>query len=60
MMKLDLNVTNLVQNCSQFYNNKVCPNPSVVDKSGRAYDFCAKHNHMDRTGIKLKCWRCGD
>ena len=23
-------------------------------------DFCAMHNHMQKTGIPTKCWRCGD
>ena len=23
-------------------------------------DMCAMHNHMERTGIPVRCWRCGD
>ena len=28
--------------------------------SGYPLDFCAKHHHMQKSGIPLKCWRCGD
>lgn len=53
------------QKCSQF-NSKgnYCKNLAevLVGSDGREWpvDFCEMHNHMDKTGIPLKCWRCGD
>ena len=56
------------QKCSQF-NTKAgkyheCQNPSEIHKvgldDGFAMDFCAMHNHMQRSGVPVKCWRCGD
>ena len=56
------------QKCSQFSGEgkgyKECQNPSEIHlvgiDDGFAMDFCHMHNHMKRTGIPLKCWRCGD
>ena len=55
------------QKCSQFNIikgiYKECQNPSeYIDTILKKYplDFCSKHNHMMKTGIPIKCWRCGD
>jgi len=52
-----------VQQCSQF-DITDCQNPAEIVHKIRGQDiyidFCAMHNHMDKTGIPLKCWRCGD
>ena len=55
------------QKCSQFniINGiyKGCQNPAeYLDPIGKKYpvDLCLKHNHMQRTGMPVKCWRCGD
>ena len=53
------------QQCSQFDTKGFCKNDAVWvaqkwNKTGIYYDFCAMHNHMDKTGMPLKCWRCGD
>ena len=56
------------QKCSQFSGNgkgyKECQNPSAIERvglsDGFAMDFCAMHNHMQKTGVPVKCWRCGD
>ena len=45
--------------CAQFDSKKECNNPAQVS-NGWTLDFCAKHNHMIKTGIVLKCWKCGD
>ena len=43
---------------------KECKNTAELHHVGldKGYymDFCAMHNHMLKTGIPLKCWRCGD
>lgn len=49
------------QVCGQFDSKGHCKNPAELTKVGQMpLDFCAKHNHMDKTGIPLKCSRCGD
>jgi len=55
------------QKCSQFNIikgiYKECQNPADVDDVGLSkfvMDFCAMHHHMMKTGIPLKCWKCGD
>ena len=60
------------QKCSQFNGQsrklsleyKECQNIAELHHVGldKGYymDFCAMHNHMLKTGIPLKCWRCGD
>ena len=59
------------QTCAQFDSKgKHCRNPSEIHKAGIensipsdvgwSMDFCAMHNHMMKSGISLKCWRCGD
>ncbi len=54
------------QKCSQFSGKgkdyKECQNASEIHKVGDGFsmDFCAMHNHMQKTGVPVKCWRCGD
>ena len=45
--------------CAQFDSKRECDNPAQVNY-GWTLDFCAKHNHMVKDGIPLKCWKCGD
>ena len=47
------------QKCSQFDSKGEC-NAMVEVASGYPLDFCARHLHMQKDGIPLKCWRCGD
>jgi hypothetical protein len=47
------------QRCAQFDSKNECNNPAQVNY-GWTLDFCAKHNHMVKDGIPLKCWKCGD
>lgn len=48
------------QKCSYFNTNGGCRNPSELLFDQYPVDMCAKHNHMERTGMPIKCWRCGD
>ena len=49
----------LVRKCAQFDSRgRGCNNLAHVD--GYPLDFCAMHLHMQKDGIPLKCWRCGD
>lgn len=55
------------QTCAQFDSRGGCRLPSEVvtywdgrQRQGYALDFCAMHNHMAKTGVPVKCWRCGD
>jgi len=59
------------QTCAQFDSTgKYCRNPAEIHKMGIQnsipsdegwfLDFCSMHNHMMKTGIPLKCWKCGD
>lgn len=55
------------QKCSQFDTidgiYRECQNPAeYMNPIKKQYplDFCAKHNHMLKTGMPVKCWRCGD
>ena len=45
--------------CAQFDSKRECHN-LAQEIDGWTLDFCAKHNHMVKTGISLKCWKCGD
>ena len=47
------------QKCAQFDSKGGCRNLAEVS-SGYPLDLCAKHNHMEMTGIPVRCWRCGD
>jgi len=56
-----------VQKCSQFGTKEGkyygCQNiAEYADPIRKKYpvDFCAMHNHMQKTGMPVKCWRCGD
>jgi hypothetical protein len=49
----------LIHKCAQFDSKgRGCNNLAHVD--GYPLDFCAMHLHMQKDGIPLKCWRCGD
>ena len=48
------------QKCSQFDSKGGCKNMVEVFQGQYPLDFCAKHHHMQKSGIPLKCWRCGD
>ena len=49
----------LIHKCAQFDSKgRGCQNLAHVD--GYPLDFCAMHLHMQKDGIPLKCWRCGD
>jgi hypothetical protein len=55
------------QSCSFFSIKKgiyvECKNPSeymIPERKKFPVDMCAMHNHMERTGMPIKCWRCGD
>ena len=46
--------------CSQFDSKGSCQHPAEVISGGWTVDFCAMHNHMNKTGIPVKCHKCGD
>ena len=53
------------QKCSQFDSKgNHCKNPAELLPSSDGWnfplDFCEMHSHMQKTGIPVKCWRCGD
>ena len=49
------------QTCAQFDSKgNHCKNPAELLMKDMPLDFCAMHNHMMKSGISLKCWRCGD
>ena len=47
------------QTCSYFDSKGGCKNRSELLDNKYPLDFCAMHNHMQKTGIPTKCWRCG-
>jgi len=55
------------QKCSYFSIKKgiytECKNPSeymIPELKKFPVDMCAMHNHMERTGIPIRCSKCGD
>ena len=54
-----MNMTGRKQKCAQFDSKGGCRNLAEVS-SGYPLDLCAKHNHMEMTGMPVRCWRCGD
>lgn len=49
------------QRCSYFNTKGGCKNPAeLMEGTTYAVDFCAMHNHMEKAGLPVKCWRCGD
>ena len=49
------------QRCSYFNTKGGCINlAELMEGTTYPLDLCAMHNHMQKTGIPTKCWRCGD
>lgn len=49
------------QICSYFNTKGGCTNiTELIEGTKYPLDFCPMHLHMERTGIPVKCWRCGD
>ena len=56
-----MNPTKRQQKCAQFDSKgNHCGNLADLLAPNMPLDFCAKHNHMAKTGMPVKCWRCGD
>ena len=56
-----MNPTKRQQKCAQFDSKgNHCGNLADLMTPTMPLDFCAKHNHMAKTGMPVKCWRCGD
>jgi hypothetical protein len=56
-----MNPTKRQQKCAQFDSKgNHCGNLADLMTPTMPLDLCAKHNHMEMTGIPVKCWRCGD